>query len=259
MNPSIIAVGLPLILFSIPATVLAWVAAGRIHHSPGKLRGRRLAVLCGMLLPSLLAVPALAIGAAIVDITISGHPRPDDATNIILGIITMATSATIALLGIRTCFRHLRRVPKNVLSTPVRITAATVLTLWIATGGLLWVQRPVNVGNTITTQSPDRPFSITASTLQRSHVFGSDLLTYHFEIVGANDTVRISKEILVPLHRLAKHPESFSNEDYYFNSTDAITWAKEGEDISATIKIQGITIHQITIPPDGHAHFKTSD
>ncbi|MCB1094860.1 MAG: serine/threonine protein kinase [Verrucomicrobiae bacterium] len=137
--PSVFLIAFPVLFSAATGSILGWRAAIQIRKSEGKLYGKRLAVVTGMVVPSLLVIPLVAIGAGSLKELFASSPQFDDATALIVGTTTVSSIGAIAFLGLRTCFRYLAGKPLQCYSKRILSVAGILVGLWIVSGTLLWV------------------------------------------------------------------------------------------------------------------------
>ena len=234
---------LSFILFSVPGGILGGIAAGRIRSSQGQLRGMGFAVFAAMT-PVVVVTSVVLFGASALLfhlITGAGEPHPDKITLVLSGIVVALTVLGLLILILGACFRYLRGTPAPPRQKRRRFVALTLLVLWIALGGLFWLQRPRLVDSWLSSVSDDEQYSAKASTWHRMRVFDGDHLTYRFVVRGKGGSIIEKREIPVPVNMLAKDYLVPPNKDLYFGDKGNIRWHEHG----VSFCIGDLSIHSI--------------
>jgi serine/threonine protein kinase len=232
---------LSFILFSVPGGILGWIAAGRIRASEGQVRGMGFAIFAAMT-PVVVITSVVSFGAsALLLHLIAGEPHPDKITLVLSGIVVALTALGLLILILGACFRYLRGTPAPPRQKRRRFVALTLLVLWIALGGLFFLQRPRQVDSWLSSVSDDEQYSAKASTWHRMRVFSGDHLTYRFVVQGKGGSLVMEREIPVPVNVLAKDYLVPPNKDLYFGNKGNIRWHEN----SVGFCIGDLSIHSI--------------
>ena len=243
-------------LFGLPGCVCAWIAAGVINQSEGRVHGRWLAIFSG------LSVPIFVAFVLLIDfLGFTSLPRPDLFANqrIDDALVGLIIAASIVLL-LRFCYLCLSGQPKQFLySGVVRFFAILLLLSGVSLGGLAWYQKTVSVGKTVTSMNPKNSMAIGVSTRTRSQLFKPDIAHYHFRVLDINGDVKRDFEIPVPLLQLSDSLEGVYLQEHQFDKAGKIIWDSiggkqtEGK-TTAAIHFQDQLIYLIEIDSEGQVH-----
>jgi hypothetical protein len=245
-----------LMLITIPGVIMGWVAAGRIRRSEGKLYGMRFAAFAALFYPILLLFAVLFILCAFVFrfSTFSYNLNNEAALLILAPLITT---------GLIVWFKFSQALYHGVTKgEPIPIgfrnrlkirTAAIITILWLGCGTAMYLQRPKPMGNVMNSQSPGGEFIVEASTWHRMRIFGSDELSYRFEIVDQRSSEDRAWEI--PVKSLPTWNDGSSPPNYGFAENGTIHW--EADNSEVVFRMDGsdvftIATNPIRIPPGSH-------
>ena len=245
VGPGLLAILVFWMLFAVTGCILGWIAAARIGASQGQLRGMVFAVFAAMTPVILLSsVMLLSSGAALHGL-LRDTLYADELTEILIGCVVTLTA--LALLGaiLDSCFRHLRGISTPPRQKHRRDVALTLLVLWLALGGLLWLQRPRSVDSGLQSYSTDNQYLASGSTWHHMRVFGGDVLTYRFNLVGKRGTVIKNREIPIPRSLLAEDHLVAPNKAYHFGEKGDIRWHLQ--DSSVEFCIGDLSLHTIKL------------
>lgn len=225
---------LTILLLSIPGGIMGWIAANKIRNSGGQLYGMGAAITAALFPTALLVIGLLifAIAGVLYLIRESGTAiEPDGTTVVISTFLIVVTALAILIQTLVSSFHHLRGT--SLRSTkPHWIAALVFVVLWCILGALYWIQRPQQLDTWLTSHSEDEHHLAMGSTWYRIHIFDRDHLTFRFVVQGKGGVVLETKEIPVPIEKLAQDYRVAPHSEYLFGEKGIIRWETDSVEFS---------------------------
>ncbi|MGJ8642291.1 MAG: hypothetical protein ACSHX9_02690 [Luteolibacter sp.] len=235
------------LFFILPATIMGWIAAGRIRNSEGRLYGLPLAAFAALFVPVLMLVVISTIPALVVVRLAAVTYETDRLTATLVAFVLFATCLIFTIKLSQSLYCRVTKgepIWKNCRGRFNLITIGLIAALWWGAGILIYVQRPQAIGEEKVVRSPDGELIATGSAWHQYRVFSDDKTHYQFQVrqkeggLYKNHTFRILPTS-VPVKEL---------EEYDFGKNGVIRWSDDSAAVSFLLEDLELYSVELNIP-----------